>query len=57
VRLRNALQRINSQEIIIKKIESLTPFSFPLYVEMFREKASTEKLHDRIERMIKQLEK
>lgn len=56
VRLRSALQRINSQEIIIKQIENLTPFSFPLYVEMFREKASTERLQDRIERMIKQLE-
>jgi ATP-dependent Lhr-like helicase len=57
VRLRNALNRINTQEVIIKKIDNLTPFSFPLYVEMFREKASTEKLEDRIARMIRQLEK
>jgi ATP-dependent helicase Lhr and Lhr-like helicase len=56
-RLRAALQRISTQEIVIKKIDHLTPFSFPIYVEMFREKASTESFTDRVQRMIKQLER
>lgn len=57
VRLRNALQRINTQEIVIQHIEELTPLAFPIYVEMFREKASTESLADRVNRMIEELEK
>jgi len=55
-RMRAALNRINQQEIIIKEIAQLTPFSFPIFVEMFRDKASTEKLSDRVERMLRQLD-
>ncbi|MBA3899100.1 MAG: ligase-associated DNA damage response DEXH box helicase [Bacteroidetes bacterium] len=56
-RLNKAISRINKQEIVIKEINKPTPFSFPLIVERFREKLSTEKLEDRVKRMLKQLEK
>jgi ATP-dependent Lhr-like helicase len=57
VRIRKALERINRQEIIIRYPAKITPFAFPIYFEMFRQKASTESLQDRVKRMIEQLEK
>lgn len=56
-RMRAALTRIQNQKIIIKRLEKPTPFSFPIFVEMFRQKASTETLEERVMRMIRQLEK
>ncbi|GEM_PF-183672 len=51
-RLREALQRISQQEIIVKHPGRYTPFSFPIIVDrMMREKISSEKLEDRIKRM------
>jgi ATP-dependent Lhr-like helicase len=57
VRLRTALKRINSQEILVVYPGKPTPFSFPILVEKFREKSSSEKMEDRVKRMIAQLEK
>jgi ATP-dependent Lhr-like helicase len=34
-----------------------TPFAFPLMVERFREAISTERLADRVQRMLAELEK
>ena len=34
-----------------------SPFALPLMVERFREKLTTEKLKDRLERMLKDMEK
>ena len=34
-----------------------SPFALPLMVERFREKLTTEKLKDRLERMLKEMEK
>jgi len=34
-----------------------SPFALPLMVERFREKLSTEKLKDRLDRMLKEMEK
>jgi len=34
-----------------------SPFALPLMVERFREKLSTEKLKDRLERMLKEMER
>lgn len=56
-RLRKALERINSQEIVWKQCEKATPFSFPIITDRLREKLSSEKLADRIKRMTLQLEK
>jgi ATP-dependent Lhr-like helicase len=58
VRLRNALQRINSGTIVITYPEKLTPFCFPIIVDgLNRNNLSSERLEDRIKRMQAQLEK
>ncbi len=56
-RLRLALERISKQEIIWKACEKPTPFSFPIITDRLREKLSSEKLEDRIRRMLIQWEK
>ena len=54
-RLRMALERINQQNIIWKQCSQPTPFSFPLITDRLREKLSSEKLADRIQRMTAKL--
>ncbi|HSP12222.1 MAG TPA: ligase-associated DNA damage response DEXH box helicase, partial [Salegentibacter sp.] len=56
-RLRMALERIGVQNIVWKHCEKPTPFSFPIITDRLREKLSSEKLEDRIRRMLEQLEK
>lgn len=56
-RLRMALERIASQEIIWKQCTKPTPFSFPIITDRLREKLSSEKLADRIKRMVTILSK
>lgn len=56
-RLRKALERIISQNIIWKKCEKATPFSFPIITDGLRAKLSSEKLADRIRKMTLLLEK
>jgi len=56
-RLRASLERIATQELVMKTLVRPTPFSFPLMVERFREKLSNESVADRIARMVEQLEK
>jgi ATP-dependent Lhr-like helicase len=50
-RMRSALDRINSQEIILKYPEKPTPFAFPIMVDRLRERMTTETLSDRIAKM------
>ncbi|WP_339713500.1 ligase-associated DNA damage response DEXH box helicase [uncultured Kriegella sp.] len=50
-RLRLALERIATQEIVWKACTEPTPFSFPIITDRLREKLSSEKLADRIKRM------
>jgi ATP-dependent Lhr-like helicase len=50
-RLRQALERIASQKIIITQPEKPTPFAFPIMVDRTREKLTSEKLEDRIKKM------
>lgn len=50
-RLKLALKRISTQEIVWKPCEKPTPFSFPIITDRLREKLSSEKLADRIKRM------
>jgi len=52
-RLKLALERIQRQKTVWKKCEKPTPFSFPIITDRLREKLSSEKLEDRIKRMIK----
>lgn len=50
-RLRLALERISTQEVVWKLCEKPTPFSFPIITDRLREKLSSEKLKDRIKKM------
>ena len=56
-RMRNALERINNQKIILNYPEKPTPFSFPILVERIRERYTSEELKDRIKRMTLKLER
>lgn len=56
-RLSATLQRLQSKQIQLMHIKRPTPFAFPLLVERFRESSSSEKLADRIARMVADLEK
>jgi ATP-dependent Lhr-like helicase len=51
-RLRKALTRIAGQKIIVKEPDRPTPFSFPIIVDGMREKLTSEKLEDRIKKML-----
>lgn len=55
VRIRAALQKIQSQKIFISFPEKYTPLSFPIMVDRLREKMSSETLLDRIEKMKREL--
>ncbi|MBR9919744.1 MAG: ligase-associated DNA damage response DEXH box helicase [Bacteroidetes bacterium] len=51
IRLRQALDRISGQKIIVMEPDRATPFSFPIIVDRLREKMSSERLADRIKKM------
>lgn len=55
-RLELTLSDIRSRRLDLQLIERATPFAFPLMVERFRESLSSEKLADRVARMVKDLE-
>lgn len=57
VRMRAAFARISTHRIIIREPETLTPFAFPIFAEVFREKFSNESLEDRMNKIKAQLEK
>jgi ATP-dependent helicase Lhr and Lhr-like helicase len=57
VRIREALIRMAASRIIVTHPPKPTPFAFPLIVGRMREKVSTEKLTDRVARMLAELEK
>ncbi len=50
-RLLQSLERINKQELVWKKCEKPTPFSFPIITDRMREKLTSETLADRIAKM------
>jgi ATP-dependent Lhr-like helicase len=56
-RLRDTLLELQQREMNLHETRRATPFAFPLMVERFREKLSTEKLSDRVARMVRELEK
>jgi len=55
VRMREALNRINGQEIVVTNPGKFTPFAFPIIVDRLREKLTSESLQDRIKKMKIQL--
>ena len=56
-RLRETLDEMRGRRIAYCEVKRATPFGFALMVERFREKVSTEKLSDRVARMVRELEK
>ncbi|NVM77757.1 ATP-dependent Lhr-like helicase [Duganella sp. SG902] len=56
-RLRATLLALQSRRVAFHPIKRATPFGFALMVERFREKLSTEKLSDRVARLVRELEK
>ncbi|HEX4918322.1 MAG TPA: helicase-related protein, partial [Limnobacter sp.] len=56
-RMTQALASIRLKKLVYKTVERPTPFAFPLLIERLREMVSTEKLSDRVARMVAELEK
>ncbi|MDP3187206.1 ligase-associated DNA damage response DEXH box helicase [Limnobacter sp.] len=56
-RMEQALRAIQSKQLVFRPIDRPTPFAFPLLIERLRETVSTEKLSDRVARMVAELEK
>jgi ATP-dependent Lhr-like helicase len=50
-RLRQALERIEKQEMVIVEIKKPSPFCFPILVDRLRQRMSNESLEDRIKKM------
>ncbi len=57
IRLRKALIKIQTQEIVLNNTERFTPYAFPIMVDRLRGKLSSEKLIDRVRKIQQQLEK
>ena len=53
-RLRAALNSIQAKKIVLKRTEFPSPFAFPIMVDRFREQLTTEKLEDRIDRLLRE---
>jgi ATP-dependent Lhr-like helicase len=56
-RLRATLEELQQRTISFHAVRRATPFGFALMVERFREKLTTEKLSDRVARILRELEK
>jgi ATP-dependent Lhr-like helicase len=56
-KLTTTLARLNEMSLLIKPIKRPTPFAFPLMVQRLRERLSSEKLSDRVARMVAELER
>ncbi|MEZ5004308.1 MAG: ligase-associated DNA damage response DEXH box helicase [Chitinophagales bacterium] len=51
-RLKDALKRIDQQDIVVKHPRKMTPFAFPIIVDrLSRSHVSSEKLEDRVQKM------
>lgn len=56
-RLEQTLARLQRRQLDIHQVNRTTPLAFPLMVERFRESMSSERLADRIRRMVAELDK
>ena len=56
-RLAEVLGRMRRQKVVYVDLEVPSPFALPLMVERFREQLTTEKLKDRLERMLRDMER
>ncbi|MFZ5550166.1 MAG: ligase-associated DNA damage response DEXH box helicase [Pseudomonadota bacterium] len=55
--LARTLQRLRADRLLLKVVHKPTPLAFPLLVERFRERLGSEKLADRIARLLGELER
>jgi ATP-dependent Lhr-like helicase len=55
-RLQQALARMQQQTLHFQQLSQPTPLAFPLMIERLRERLSTEKLSDRVQRLLQALE-
>jgi ATP-dependent helicase Lhr and Lhr-like helicase len=55
-RLRSALTRIQRQEVLIIELQDPSPFCFPIMAERFREKHTSEKLEERLLKIIRSVD-
>ena len=54
LRMMDALKRMNEQKLVIKDLERLSPFSFPIYAESLqRETLSNEQFEDKVKKIIR----
>ncbi len=56
-RLRGALEQMATTHLSIYATERFTPLAFPLWAERLRNRLTTQSWHDRVARMVNQLEK
>jgi ATP-dependent helicase Lhr and Lhr-like helicase len=56
-RLREALERIQRQQIVLKDPGRFTPLAFPIIVDRLRDRLTSEELEDRIRKMTERLER
>lgn len=57
LRLREALQRIQQQELVLTVLQKPSPFCFPILTDsLSRERISNETVEDRVKRMLKEME-
>jgi ATP-dependent Lhr-like helicase len=56
-RLRSALERLDRQQIRFTEPVQFTPFCFPILVDRLRERLSSEKLADRVAKLVAQMER
>lgn len=56
-RIRAALKSMSASRLALTRPKKPTPFAFPLIIARLREKVSTEKMSDRVSRMLADLEK
>jgi ATP-dependent Lhr-like helicase len=56
-RMRAALKSMSASRLALTRPKKPTPFAFPLIIARLREKVSTEKMSDRVARMLADLEK
>ncbi|HEX7440339.1 MAG TPA: ligase-associated DNA damage response DEXH box helicase [Caldimonas sp.] len=56
-RLAEVLRRMRGQRVEFVELKVPSPFALPLMVERFREKLTTEKLKDRLDRLLREMEK
>ena len=58
LRMMDALKRMNEQKVVIKELERLSPFCFPIYAESLqREKLSNEQFEDKVKKIIRSFDK